>query len=72
MLGAVTVYLQVNDQQQLLDAARCHPDANGMATEDFYDDAGEINLSACLRMLIDPGSLPGCEVLECTAELTEV
>lgn len=55
-----TQCFSVTDPQALLDAARAHPDAQGMPTEEFYDGEGEVNLGVCIAMLMDPGSLPGC------------
>jgi arginyl-tRNA--protein-N-Asp/Glu arginylyltransferase len=31
-------------------------------------ETGEINVGACIQMLLDPGSLTGCEVLESNCE----
>jgi hypothetical protein len=63
-----SMYLRVHDDKELLEAARLHPDAAGMATEEFYDEDGEVDIRACLTILLDPGSLPGCEILDSTIE----
>lgn len=63
-----TCWVKVYDENQLLAAARAHPDAEGLVTEDFYDDAGEIDINICLVMLLDPGSLPGCSIAESGTE----
>lgn len=66
-----TMWLEVHDENQLLAAARAHPDAASMATEEFYTDEGEIDIKRCLIVLLDPGSLPGCEIHESGAEPAE-
>lgn len=67
-----SISLEVNDDLALLHAARNHPDAEGMATEEFYDDAGDIDIKVCLVMLLDPSILPGCEIQDSGAEEIEV
>ena len=59
-----TLHLTVDDEFALLHAARAHPDAAGMATEEFYDDDGDIDIPTCLGMLLDPGTLPGCSIIK--------
>ncbi len=54
--------LTVNDPKALVEAARAHPDALGIETEDFYQDDGEVDTAFCLAMLLDPGTLPGCSI----------
>ena len=62
------LWLTVHDPQQLLEAARAHPHAASIPTEDFYQDDGEINLNFCLGTLLDPGLLPGCKIFESQCE----
>lgn len=66
-----TAWIEVHDENQLLQAARSHPDAADMVTEDFHDDEGNVDIGACLVMLLDPGSLPGCEIVESGATEAE-
>lgn len=68
---AFSLWLEVNDENQLLAAARAHPDAAAMAPDEFLTDAGDIDIKACLVMLLDPGSLPGVEIHESGAEPLE-
>lgn len=54
------LHLTVDDPEQLLQAARAHPDAANIPTEDFYDGDGEIDIAMCLGMVLDPGcTIPG-------------
>lgn len=55
----VTIAVRIEDKERLVQAARAHPDAEGMATEDFYLGDGEVDVGACLTMLLDPGTIPG-------------
>lgn len=66
-----TLWLRVLDPQQLVSAARAHPDAAGIPTEDFYTDDGEIDIAKCLVTLLDPGTLPGCEIQDSGATRPE-
>lgn len=70
----VSIWLTVNDEQALFDTALAH-----MIDECRYSDAeartllasdDEIDVSTCLRMLIDPGSLDGCDIMDSGAECT--
>lgn len=64
-----TMGLRVYDDNQLLAAALAHPDtaAADMARDDFLDADGHIDIAACLVMLLDPGSLPGCSIHDSSA-----
>lgn len=66
-----TLDVRVTDPEQLLAAARAHPDAAGMPTEDFYCDDGEIDIDKCLIMVLDPGTLAGCTIYGSRAEAIE-
>lgn len=64
----VTVSLMVEDATALHAAALAHLRNQGLDEEDIahslrYAD-GSINENACLVMLLDPGSLPGCEIID--------
>lgn len=61
-----SLYLKVFDPEQLRQAALAHEDA--YPDVDFLDDDGNVDVSACLRMLLDPGSLPGCDIFDSAAE----
>jgi hypothetical protein len=65
-----TALMAVFDPAQLLAAAIAHPDAidGKMSKMDFVDSDGSVNIAECLKMLLDPGSLPGCNFIESTAE----
>lgn len=63
--------VRVWDPRQLVEAARAHPDAAGMPTESFYGDNGEVNIEACLIMLLDQ-SMPGATIEGSAAESVEV
>jgi hypothetical protein len=59
-----SLWLRVLDPEKLLAAALAHPDAAGDTRDDYLDEGGEIDTNACLVMLLDPGTLPGCEILD--------
>lgn len=63
-----SMMIDVQDVDALLAAARAHPDAEGVDESDFYDEPGRVNISTCLRILLDPGSLPGCEIIDSVVE----
>ncbi len=50
--------LSVFDPQQLLAAAQAHPDSEGIELL----DGDEVIITACLAVLLDPGSLAGCDI----------
>jgi hypothetical protein len=62
----VTVWVKVQDPEELYEAAAGHPDCCDAA--ELKDVDGNVDIGACLRMLIDPGSLPGCKVVDSGAE----
>lgn len=65
-----SVYLDVHSPESLRAAAV------ERAVEDGYDDPeaavldvdGKLDISACLIILLDPGSLPGCDIIDSVAE----
>ncbi|MPQ56256.1 hypothetical protein [Duganella sp. FT27W] len=63
-----SLYFSVDDLKQLLAAALAHEDAEGMTAVDFTTAEGEIDVSACARMLLDPGSMPGCNIFDSAVE----
>lgn len=65
-----TANLRVWDPKQLVEAARAHPDAAGMPTEDFYGADGEVDINACLVMMLDR-SMPGATIEASWAEEIE-
>lgn len=63
-----SLYFSVDDPAQFLAAALAHEDAEGMTAADFTTAEGEIDVSACARMLIDPGFMPRCTIFDSTVE----
>lgn len=72
----VTITVRVNDPEQLLAAALAQADADGvqgMTRADFLNDADDsIIIEDCLTMILDPGTLAGCEILGSGAEQLEL
>lgn len=66
-----SLYFSVDDAEQLQAAAMAHEHAKGMTKADFTTPSGDIDISACARMLLDPGHLAGCKVFDSTAEGSE-
>jgi hypothetical protein len=64
----VNIDLAVWDAAALLEAARVRALAESSPTEELTTEDGEPNIPACLQMLLDPGSLAGCEIYGSTAE----
>lgn len=52
--------LDVIDSQALYEAAAAHPD--GLSTCALMDIDGNVDIEACLITLLDPSTLPGCEI----------
>ena len=65
-----SLFLKVRSAAELKAAAMVHNDAQGMPPEDFEHDDGSVDVTACLRMLLDPGNIPGCEVMDSAIEST--
>lgn len=57
-----TMWLSVYDPEDLKAAAMQHVDAKDSTSADFENSDGSVDISACLTMLLDPGSLPGCSI----------
>lgn len=66
----VSTYLRVHDPERLLFYTLAHPDAVGDTEDDYREEDGSVNISACLQMLLDPGSLRGCEIFGTAVEGT--
>lgn len=62
----VWVHVRVHDKEALLEAAMKHAKEVDGLTHDDADSLlcpdGEIDQGACLTMIVDPGSIPGCEI----------
>jgi len=56
----VTISLAVHTPNALYAAALAHEDCSG--PDDLLDDDGQIDVAACLCMLLDPGTLAGCSI----------
>lgn len=61
-----TLSTKVHDPHQLRAAALAHPDTQEDQT--FLDSEGHVDIGACLVMLLDPGTLPGCSINDSDAE----
>ena len=63
--------LEVHDRGALYKAAFARALANGVEESQAYDwlkPDCEIDVGECLRELLDPGSLPGCDIQDSTCE----
>lgn len=71
----VTIDLNVYDPEHLFRAALARalvedPDAEALHQLRAGEGNREVDISACLIMLLDPGTLPGVEIYQSTAECT--
>lgn len=64
----VSIFLRVWCADTLKASALKHADSVGMEAEEFVNEDGSVNVNTCLKVLLDPGSLEGCEVYETTVE----
>ena len=70
----VTVGVRVDDKKQLHAAALKHLiEIDGMDEGDAKDmlkhqGRRELDIGACLQVIIDPGSIPGCDVIQSDVE----
>lgn len=64
-LWEFSTLLEVHDPEALRQAALAHRDA---PADDELTNKGEVDIRACLVILLQPGALPGCGILESTAE----
>lgn len=70
-MHSVSIDLVVDDPQALLKVARERAAEEGLTEEEAEElllEDGEPNVSGCLTMLLDPGSLPGCSLLNSSVE----
>lgn len=68
------LYGNVYDTTTLFEAALLRAEADGLSDEDareILQPDGEIDIYGCLRMLLDPGSLAGCEIFDSFVEVTQ-
>lgn len=65
MIWEFSALLKVQDPEALRQAALSHLDCDPDAT---LMVRGEVDIRACLVILLDPSVLPGCEIIESTAE----
>lgn len=68
MLAEFSMYLRIHDPASLAKAAYDRAIAEGVEESDAFQTYNEANLDNCLVMLLDPSTLPGCEILESNAE----
>ncbi len=60
-----TMWLSVHTPEALRQAALAHEDA--APSDTFLREDGTVDIEACLVMMLDPSSLPGCTVQSSTA-----
>jgi hypothetical protein len=65
----VTVTVRVYDPERLLQAALAHPDVT--PHHKFHTPDDDIDIEACLEMLLEPMKLPGCEVAGSETKLVD-
>lgn len=70
---AVSLYVRVRDKKELFKTASAQAKKDGMSDaeikEMLKDSDNKIDVSACLRMIFDPGTSPaGCEILDSSCE----
>lgn len=62
----VWVHVKVHDKEALFEAAMKHAqEADGLPEDEALEllkPDGEIDTGACLTVIADPGSIPGCEI----------
>jgi hypothetical protein len=68
----VTIDVTVNDAQRLFHNAMHRAVRNDHMTLDeakeLLNPDGQVDIGACLQMLLDPGSLAGCNIHHSSAE----
>lgn len=64
--------VEIHDPHALFEAAKLHAKVHdGMTLEEseaHHRPDGEIDIGACLVTLLDPSTLPGCDILGSTTE----
>jgi hypothetical protein len=65
-----SLYVEITDAEQLYQAARAKCIEEGIEDPDelLKPDGEEIDSARCIQMLVDPGTLPGCEIQDSTCE----
>lgn len=71
-LYVVSIELTVHDEEELFKAAFEYAVDKDKQDPDYavgyLRPDGEVDAGACLQTLLDPGSLPGCEIQHSSAE----
>ena len=69
----VAVTVRVDDKKKLYAAALKHlievDRMSRIAAIDLLRPLGKIDYSACLQIIIDPGYIPGCDVIQSRVEI---
>ncbi|MCH4539090.1 hypothetical protein [Ochrobactrum sp. A-1] len=69
MIAEFSIYLRIFDVPTLVTDAQERARNEGVDENDVKEMYNESNLDNCLIMLLDPSTLPGCEILESNAEI---
>ncbi|SPL65373.1 hypothetical protein [Ochrobactrum soli] len=69
MIAEFSTYLRIFDVTTFVSAAQERARNEGVDENDVKEMYNESNLDNCLIMLLDPSTLPGCEILESNAEI---
>ena len=70
-----TIFLQVDDEEALHAAAKERAAADGYEVDAMNIDAAtgdKASPETCLVTLLDPGSLPGCSIIDAGAECVRI
>jgi len=71
MVLKCSLYVRVQDGAGLFQAALARAIEDGMAEESAREVLApeqEIDIARCVQWLLDPGSMPGAEILDSTCE----
>lgn len=70
MVLKCSLYVRVQDGEKLFQAALARAIKDGMAEEDAREALApeEIDVARCVQWLLDPGSIPGAEILDSACE----
>lgn len=69
MNAEFSIHLRIFDVPTLVNTAQERARSEGVDEDDVLEIYNEANLDNCLIMLLDPSTLPGCEILESNAEV---
>lgn len=69
MIAEFSLHLRIFDVPTLVNAAQERARSEGVDEDDIREIYNEGNTDNCLIMLLDPSTLPGCEILESSAEI---